>query len=366
MVELLTNLGPDIPEIARKIGRHKETVRYWYKEKLLEKGFAVQIALNFEKIGLRRIIMVVDFGDEYKEYAQPILWAMSELCYVTYFNKTLPAGSYVVHASVPEEYVDPFVDFISRLKDKGMFASVNFSTFRWYRNVPMRADFYDFERGRWDFDWTNQAVDYKDYATPMKSEKGKFDHIDLLILKELQLDANTPLAEIAGRVKVNYKTLSWHYNKHIVEHGLIKNYRLNWLGTRYDYKLDKAMNRKHYYLMINVMFRDLTEIERMKTMEKIHRLPFVWAEACGTDCYYSEFAFPTESSPEAFLYLEQLMAPLKGRGSAYVMDQTNAIWFTISPQLYDPEQRQWKFDQRDTLSRFDELILRIKEGQAKH
>ena len=137
---------------------------------------------------------------------------------------------------------------------------------------------------------------------------------------------------------------------------------MNWLGTRYDYKLDKAMNRKHYYLMMNVKFRDLTEIERMKISEKVHRLPFVWAEAAGKGCYYVEFAFPTESVPEAFLYLEQLIAPLKGRGESYVMDQTNAITFTISPQLYDQEQRRWKFDERDLLSRFDELILRIKGG----
>ncbi|MBI2648185.1 MAG: AsnC family transcriptional regulator [Thaumarchaeota archaeon] len=362
MVDLITSMGPDIPEIARKIGRHKETVRYWYKEKLIDKGFAVQIAANYEALGLRRIVMVADFADEYKEYAQPILWAMSELCYVNYFNKTLPSATYVIHAAVPEEYVDSFVFFISRLKEKGMFSSVSFSIFNRYRNIPMRAELYDFERGRWDFDWTNLVPEYKEYATPGASEKGKFDDIDLQILKELQLDANTPLAEIATRVKVNYKTLSWHYKKHVLEHGLIKNYRLNWLGTRYDYRLDKAMNRKHYYLMMNVKFRDLTEIERMKISEKVHRLPFVWAEAAGKGCYYVEFAFPTESVPEAFLYLEQLIAPLKGRGESYVMDQTNAITFTISPQLYDQEQRRWKFDERDLLSRFDELILRIKGG----
>ena len=93
MVDLITSIGPDIPEIARKIGRHKETVRYWYKEKLIDKGFAVQIAANYEALGLRRIVMVADFADEYKEYAQPILWAMSELCYVNYFNKTLPSAT---------------------------------------------------------------------------------------------------------------------------------------------------------------------------------------------------------------------------------------------------------------------------------
>src|SRR3989442_6905891 len=66
LVQLLTEIGPDIPEISRRLGQFKESVRYRYKEKIVNRGFAVQAAVDHEKFGLRRVIFVVDFAPQYK------------------------------------------------------------------------------------------------------------------------------------------------------------------------------------------------------------------------------------------------------------------------------------------------------------
>ena len=52
MVKEISVIGPRIPEMARRLGRHKETVRYWYR-KLEENDFAVQAMLNHEALGLK-------------------------------------------------------------------------------------------------------------------------------------------------------------------------------------------------------------------------------------------------------------------------------------------------------------------------
>ena len=70
LVELLTEVGPDVPEISRRLGQFKESVRYRYKEKILNKGFAVQALVDHEKLGLKRIVAVLDFAGEYKKYGQ--------------------------------------------------------------------------------------------------------------------------------------------------------------------------------------------------------------------------------------------------------------------------------------------------------
>src|SRR5947209_20400847 len=70
LVQLLTEVGPDIPEISRRLGQFKESVRYRYKEKILKRGFAVRAAVDHEKLGLKRIVFVVDFAPLYKQYAQ--------------------------------------------------------------------------------------------------------------------------------------------------------------------------------------------------------------------------------------------------------------------------------------------------------
>ena len=54
VVKLLTELGPNIDIIARKTGVFKETVRYWYKAKILGKGMAVQAVPNEAALGMKR------------------------------------------------------------------------------------------------------------------------------------------------------------------------------------------------------------------------------------------------------------------------------------------------------------------------
>ncbi len=72
-------IGPKVPEIARRLGRHRETVRYWYK-KLEANDFAIQAIINHEALGLKRIIMKVQFSEGYRDYVKPLMFAMNELC----------------------------------------------------------------------------------------------------------------------------------------------------------------------------------------------------------------------------------------------------------------------------------------------
>ena len=63
----------------------------------------VQGMVDHEKLGLRRVMVVIDFAKEYRTYAETILTAMSELCYVVSFERLFPSGTYNVAASVPAE-----------------------------------------------------------------------------------------------------------------------------------------------------------------------------------------------------------------------------------------------------------------------
>jgi len=359
LAELITLLGPDVPEISRRLGQFKESVRYRYKEKILGRGMAVQAAVDQEKLGLKRVVFVADFEEAYKHYANPILTAMNELCYVVYFARTLPSGGYLVNASVPAEHVEGFVGFVNSLRERGLFSSVELLEFDWARNPPMKAGHYDFDFGRWDLDWSADVKPDRSSATYLPSKQEKFDYVDLLILKELQMDANKPLNEMAARLKVNYKKLTWHYATHVMARRLIRSYRLNWMGTRYDYKLEKALHRKHRYMEVVVAVRDIDERERAGLMASANSVPFLWFEAAGKN-YYAHFAFPIDSINEAFDYLFSVLAQFKGRYEYYIVDTTNALTFTIAYQLYDQTSRSWKFDSKELLSRFDGLMLRIK------
>jgi hypothetical protein len=356
---LLIELGPDIPEISRRLGQFKESVRYRYKEKIIGRGIAVQAAIDHEKLGLKRVVFVVDFADEYKRYAQPILIAMSDLCYVTGFAGIMPEGSYAVDASVPEEFVGEFTGFLGGLEAKGLFRCSKILAFDWFRIAPMRAENYDFDTGIWDFDWSNpkrpEAWQYS------RSTRSKFDLADLLVLRELRIDATKTMAEIAKKLSINYKKLVWHYLTHVKGRNLIRGYALNWMGTRYDFKLEKALHRKHRYFAVEVLAEHLSEMERMELMSKTNALPFLWAEAGGEN-YWAQLVFPVDNLVEAYQYLTDAIKPLKGKAELLVMDQSNALSFTISDKLFDEQTKAWTFDREQLLTKFSELLIKI--GQS--
>lgn len=360
---MITKIGPDIPEIGRRLGEFKESVRYRYKAKILGRGISVQAIPDQEKLGLRRLIMIVEFGEPYASYAQTLLVAMNEICYIAGFAKTLPDMYYIVDASVPKELVDRFVGFMGKLKEKGLFTHLEILLFDWCRNPAMRADQYDFDRGMWDYDWSRAGTPDFEAATYMPSGRQRFDLTDLLIMKELHIDANQSLTDISNKLSLEYKKLCWHYHNHIVRRGLIKTYRLNWLGTRYDYAIEKARQRSHRYFIVEVLVRQTHGTELMELRAKMNGLPFLWSEAVGEN-YDAQIAFPIDFMNEGLQFLATLLEPVRNRSETFVIDQTKALSFTISHQLFDDATRRWRFDEADLLARFEDLLLRIREGQG--
>ena len=360
LVKLLTEVGPDVPEISRRLGQFKESVRYRYKEKILNKGFAVQANVDHEKLGLRRVIVVLDFVEEYRKFSQSILASMNELCYLVSFAKTMPGGYYIANFSAPNEFVDELKFFLNAMKEKGMFSRLDIVDFDWIRFAPMKSEFYDFDTGRWDFDWTAKTTSDFGSAHYMPSSPAKFDYVDLLLIKEFQMDANKSLKEISDKLKVNYKKLAWHYTTHVMARRLLSGYRVNWMGTSYDYAVEKALHRQHRYFAVDLVVRGVTEYETMSLRQAVDRLPFLWSEAVGAN-YSCEFSFPVDFVVEGLQYLTETISAVKERTEIYTIDQSDAASFTLSYSRFSQARKKWEFNLADLISRFDALIVEIKK-----
>ena len=361
MVKLVSEIGPDIPEIARRLNQFKESVRYRYKEKVLGKGFGIQAIVDHERLGLRRVLLVVEFGPEFKGYSNAILTAMNELCYVVYFEKRMLHADYLIAASVPSQFVVQYMSFMTKLRDSGLFKSIRVVPFDWFRTIPMRTEYYDFDTGRWDFDWSNPLKTSSE-ASYVPSGPAKFDHTDLLILKELQIDATRSLVEISKKLKMNYKVLAWHLKTHVAGRKMVSGYYLRWMGTTYDTTLEKALHRQHRYQHVSVLSTGLSEKERMKLMATSHAIPFLWSEMVGAQDYFAEFYFPTENIVEGFQFLTGAIAEVKDKTDVMMLDQSEALSFTFSYGLYRKDKKAWTFDEPALLSRFLGLTAQIKES----
>ena len=363
LVDLLSELGPDIPEIARRLGQFKESVRYRYKEKILNRGFAVQGAADHEKLGLKRMILIADFAPEYAQYAQAILAAMNELVYLVGFARTLPGGEYVANLSVPDAMIEEAKTFFESLRQKGMFKRLEALEFDWFALAPMRSECYDFDTGRWEYDWSNPPKQAYATASRQPSSVVKFDYVDLMIIKELQMDANKSLKEVSDKLGMNYKKLAWHYSAHVKTRHLLRGFSVNWMGTKYDYKIEKALHRQHRYFALQLLVRNVTEFELISLRQEANKVPFLWSEAIGKN-YSAEFAFPLDFVVEGIQWLSAMMAPVKDRATLFTVDQTGSVAFTIPYTLYDQAQKKWKLESTDLIQRFDNLILQIKSGTS--
>jgi len=364
LVKVLTELGPEIPEIARRLGQFKESVRYRYKEKILSKGYAVQAAVDHERLGLKRVMLIVDFDETYRGYAPAILTAMSEVCYVVGFTKTLIGGEYIVNLSIPAELVEEVRAFFLALEAKGMFSKLEILDFDWWRSVPMKPEFYDFDTGRWSFEWQNPSSQDYEGAAYVSSRKGKFDYVDLLIVKELQMDANKSLKDMAEKLNINYKKLAWHHTAHVCAQKLLHGYTVNWIGTRYDYTLEKVLHRKHRYFVLDLLVRNVNEYESMMLRHRMNALPFLWSEAGGKN-YHAGIALPVDNVVEGLQYLGSATAAVRDRLTIYPGDQTEAASFTILYQLYDQASKEWAFNRVDLTQRFEKLMVEIKAGTTR-
>jgi len=355
LVKLLTEVGPDISEISRRLQLPIESVRHCYKEKILNKGFAVQAKVDHEKLGLCRVIAVLDFTEDYKKFSQAILESMNELCFLVGFARTMPRSYYIVNFSVPREFVDDLRSFLKAMKEKGMFSHLDVAEFNWMRLAPMKSEFYDFDTGMWDFDWTTKTTGDFESARYMPSEPAKFDYEDLLLIKELQMDANKSLKEISDKLKMNYSKLARHYNDHVMARRLLSGYSVNWMGTKYDYGIEKALHRQHRNLAVILLTREVSEQEAMSLRQAFDRLPFLWSEAAGGN-YYCEFTIPVEFNFEWLQYLTEAISAVKERTEVYTADQSNAETFTIPYSLFNQAQEKWEIDLEGVIDKYNKVF----------
>ncbi len=84
----------------------------------------------------------------------------------------------------------------------------------------MKAKLYNFVAEFWSYEWPS-AAEKHGLLPRMVERRADYDYIDVLILKELATDATRQLITIAKKLGVKYKTLAWHYKRHVMAKELI-------------------------------------------------------------------------------------------------------------------------------------------------
>jgi len=360
---LLQERGPRITEIARELGESPETVRYWFKNNILShQGIAYQAVLNYRGLGFKRVHAVVDFADEYLPHAKDILIAMSQFCFLTNYFRVFPNGYYSITLTVPSQIERRYRRLLGEMQDIGIFRLLEADSLEWIHVTPMKAKYFDFGKGRWDFDWSAVVSERKEKIPTMGSNGPiKYDYEDLRILEKLQVDATESLGEISRELNMPYQQVYAHFTDHITERGQIALYQIIWTATGPRSQEDmKAWQQHHANMALQFLVRNSTKSETYELLAKTERLPFNWANGWGEGNFLSEFVIPLEYYSETFQYLSETLQDSRGRTEFAIGDQANALSFSVPARLYDKEANTWTNGADDALAGFKKLVLTIK------
>jgi DNA-binding Lrp family transcriptional regulator len=343
MAHCLAEVGPNVNEIARRTDQYKETVRYRYHRFFLDKGITIQAVPSYTKLGFKRLIIIAKLAPSSEANAESIFMELCEYCYLHSFTRVLLTGKYVIHVAVPSELAGRCSAVYQSLHGSGLFTEMEILEFDEMRNPPMKPELFDFVRGTWSFDWDSVRAKDMELPSGARSKVERYDRVDLLILKELDIDASRTLVKMAENVKLNLNAVEFHYRDHVKARGLIKGYRLVWQGTKYDREQRKVVSKKEFYIELTILLKDGSHEEVVELMSLLNKTPFLWSEAHGT-AYCAEVFLPHYAYEGFMEYIDGFATSVGGKLSVFVMDQSRAMRFVLQYDLFDAESRRWLLD----------------------
>jgi hypothetical protein len=362
MLSAISERGPKIDEVARLIGTYNETARYWYKS-LLSRGLSIQASCNYERLGMRRIIVVVELGEVFKDCADTVFSELGQVAYAISYAKVKDTKRYISSFSVPDDCAAHWIDFMLELRRKGFFRSMENISLDWVRNVPVQAKYFDFGTGRWRKDWRSKNANVVPTEV-CRDQRQQYDLTDLKIIEQLQINADVSLTDVFAKTGAkNYNTFAWHYRAHILGRGLIRGYRLNYTTLRFGSESGTSDTKRRSYSWVDLVADNLSESEKSRLRVALAKVPFVWIEGSGPRTHYARIACPTSQLTNLLNFLRDAGASGGGIRS-FRLDPGHGLSFSLSNHFFDKDVRRWVFKKEEALQRL-EALLRIKSGVAQ-
>jgi DNA-binding Lrp family transcriptional regulator len=352
LVRAIIQVGPgNFSLLSRLTGIPPETVRYKIKNQLVKKGINVHAIIDVNKFGLQRTIVQLKFTEKYHAISKPILQALHELSYLTYYSGELMTRQYYSHFQIPIQYKAEFTEFLDAMVNFGMLESYLIRPVSWINHISLRPEYFDIQSGRWDIDWQGLKLveDIPKVLSPEFSTGG-FDKPDLMITTKLTADALATIADMSRNLGINVKTLQYHYTRHLLERNMISKYVVRWMG-------DIESTRKHRIIFGRLYAHDLSKVELDLVRKAVYSLPFTWSETItdNRQLFVAEVFIPVEHLVYVQYFLNNNLGDLASRVELRTIDSSSSMAFTTPATLFDPITESWRYELSQNIARLEKL-----------
>lgn len=357
IIEAIQKAGPrNVALLSRLTGLHPETVRYKLKTRFKKAGFKVHAEVDYDRLGLSLFWSSIEFRAGGTERALRVLQALSEVGHLVYYGRVVPQGTYKVLFAVPQGRGDVYNGILHRLKKDGVVRDYSLEQAIHWQNYSMNPRYFNFQSLKWEVDWSKVPREKPRAERPVAQGKtSTLDLLDLLIVKELQKDAQQHMVAIAKKLGVNSKTLMYHYDNHVEERKLVRGYEFRWMQ-------DLAKNLAHSALWTNVVVKGLNKGEAAKVREEWSKVPFIWADYLMKNGDYSAwFCAPLVEISSTFDYLSAQVSELGAAMEVNVIKTHDASSFTVPFHAF---RDGWSLDQKAVIMKMNE-VLRAPKKRGK-
>lgn len=341
--------------LSRMTGIPIETVRYKLAKQFSRLGLAVGVSIDYHRLGLSKMLVDLTIDPALDDQAEVILDRLARVAGLTYRAREVFQGRFMTIFAVPAGFKDEFRLFLKSLVDKNVLHNFEVKPLAWMRKLSFRPDLYDFRRGGWNIDWSrvdSTPIEVVQPALSLEpSEHVELDRLDVLLAKELQIDAFRPLNVIARKLRVHGKTLRYHYNRHVVP--LTRNYYVRWTAAGASVQMADV-------IQVLIEFRNLTEKELALSRQVMNRFPFTDVE--GSDergFYFVTATVPAPMLVDSLNYVAKHFMPHKSKIEVRMFDFRSTMAYTIPYELFD-EERGWTYPRGKMLQAVEEFIPRIR------
>ncbi|MEM3404465.1 MAG: hypothetical protein QXJ17_08025 [Nitrososphaeria archaeon] len=360
IVEAIKKYGPkNVSEIARATGIPTETVRYRIKNQLKDMGIRFHVSINYLKLGLIRSWILLDFSIQSLKNAPEFLDMLAKRGYLTYYAKVIPYGFYIAISTLPYAAISRYRDLLDEFVRLDILKEYRMIDLQYLKHLSLRPEYYDFATRTWSIPWNTIDSNLKKDAKSIQIDysRSPIDRVDLLILKELQINASQSISSISKKLDIPEKQVRYHYKSHLLGSNIVDGYIIRWQG-------DKLHLSNKYILSCFLEFSDLLSSDVPYIHKVLESLPFTWMIALSVDRtkLVSQISVPIAFYHDTLVYLSNKLNIYKEKYKVYNIDYYNAESYTLPYESYS-DNIGWYADIDGLINIFRE---RIKATSKAH
>jgi len=359
ILEGLGSYGPrNILAVARKLGVPEATLRRRLKQ-MLSQVF-LQSNVYHTNIGLKKVIV---FAKAIQGYENLLYRCLDAHDYLIYISRSYGAfeGCFAIFA-IPVERCPDFERFLDYLENEGVAECIRYHWSTCFQTVNLKCDWYDEHSESWGFfwdDWIQEALtegtelpftlkDPPEY--PLKGDKW-----DILILKELELDATISLKALAMKLKTSIPLIKYHYDKHIIDKKLLEGFQIIY------YPFDKSKSSGFFFMFMFDNLENMSKFAR-SLLEK----PFARSlgKIFGKSSLFAHIYLPLAEFRNFVDSLGELIRRgFLERYEYVIQDMKITQRYTIPYKFFQNEL--WMYEQEIYLQKIDTLIYAERSSLFK-